>query len=246
MALSLDGTTGITSDGGTPVIENLDTTATGIAVTGELTTTGNVGIGTNSPASALDVNGKISLSSGTYRAINYRAGNNDILYEFDGGDFYRQDIGTSSHQFFTGNTERLRIDSAGRVTMPYQPVFSARLSSNQTANSGVAILQFASTDINQGSHFNTSTYRFTAPVAGKYYLNLRQYCNPASGSYVGVYITGTPGTRYAFNSVGNDVSVALTWIVYLAAGDYVEGYYYNSGTYTARTDGTAFEGYLIG
>ena len=45
MALSLDGTTGITSDGGTPVIENLDTTATGIAVTGELTTTGNLGLG---------------------------------------------------------------------------------------------------------------------------------------------------------------------------------------------------------
>ena len=40
MALSLDGTTGITSDGGTPVIENLDTTATGIAVTGTITADG--------------------------------------------------------------------------------------------------------------------------------------------------------------------------------------------------------------
>ena len=40
MALSLDVTTGITSDGGTPVIENLDTTATGIAVTGTITADG--------------------------------------------------------------------------------------------------------------------------------------------------------------------------------------------------------------
>ena len=45
MALSLDGTTGITSDGGTPVIENLDTTATGINVTGVLTATSFSGDG---------------------------------------------------------------------------------------------------------------------------------------------------------------------------------------------------------
>ena len=45
MALNLDGTTGITSDSGTPVIENLNTTATGIDITGQLTTTGNIGVG---------------------------------------------------------------------------------------------------------------------------------------------------------------------------------------------------------
>ena len=80
-----------------------------------ITNAGNVGIATSSPVSALDVNGKISLSGGAYRAINYRSGNSDILYEFDSGDFYRQDIATSSHQFFTANNERMRIDSSGRL-----------------------------------------------------------------------------------------------------------------------------------
>jgi hypothetical protein len=141
---------------------------------------------------------------------------------------------------------RLKVDQSGRVITPQQPVFSVRLSSNQTVNSGIALLDFSSVDINIGSHFNTSTKRFTAPVAGKYFLNLRMYCNPASGSYIGLYITGSPGTRYAFSPVGNDVSTDLTWIVNMAANDYVEAYYYNSGTHTARPDGTAFEGFLIG
>jgi hypothetical protein len=45
----------------------------------------------------------------------YRAGNNDVILEADNGDFYRQDIANSNHAFFTGNTERLHIDSSGRL-----------------------------------------------------------------------------------------------------------------------------------
>ena len=241
---------------------------TGDTMTGDLRVDAKLNVNTSSYAQQLAV--RQDDANGLYRGVKVLnwAGNNAVSgvyfqgYDWvQGGIWHGRGVTTGTNRSGAlvlgtnpdtnnlteeGLVGRLIIDNAGRVTMPYQPVFSARLSSNQTVNSGIAILQFASTDINQGSHFNTSTYRFTAPVAGKYYLNLRQYCNPASGTYMGVYITGTPGTRYGFSPVGNDTSVDVTWIVYLAAGDYVEGYYYNSGTMTARPDGTAFEGFLIG
>jgi hypothetical protein len=86
-------------------------------------TSQNVGIGTTSPAYKLDVNGSINISADSFyrigastdRYIQYRTANSDILYSFDSGDFYRQDIGNSNHSWFTGNAERMRIDSSGGV-----------------------------------------------------------------------------------------------------------------------------------
>ena len=57
--------------------------------------------------------GVLKLGSGANRRLMYRSGNNDVILEADSGDFYRQDIANSTHQFYTGNNERLRITSAG-------------------------------------------------------------------------------------------------------------------------------------
>tara|TARA_B100000424_G_scaffold86254_1_gene64510 strand:+ start:1825 stop:3969 length:2145 start_codon:yes stop_codon:yes gene_type:complete len=59
--------------------------------------------------------GVIKLATGANRRLMYRAGDNDVLLESDSGDFYRQNIANSDHSFFTGNLERLRIDSSGRL-----------------------------------------------------------------------------------------------------------------------------------
>ena len=59
--------------------------------------------------------GVLKLASGANRRLMYRSGNNDVLLESDSGDFYRQNINNSSHSFFTGNNERLRIASDGKV-----------------------------------------------------------------------------------------------------------------------------------
>ena len=86
-----------------------------------INSSGNVGIGTASPAYKLDVAGSVNVSSdssytlgaGADRFIKYRSGDNDILFSFDAGDFYQQNITSSYHAWFTGNNERMRIDSSG-------------------------------------------------------------------------------------------------------------------------------------
>jgi len=84
---------------------------------------GNVGIGTSSPAYKLDVVGSVNVpadssyvfGAGSDRFIKYRSSDNDILYSFDAGDFYQQNIASSYHAWFTGNNERMRIDSSGNL-----------------------------------------------------------------------------------------------------------------------------------
>jgi hypothetical protein len=125
MALILDGTTGITSDGGTPVIENLNTTATGIDITGEVTSDGltvdsttlvvdeannRVGIGTSSPTRTLEVRGGFSASSSSQQIL--------LLSDFAENRIYSRDSSTGDYPLaiYTGVTERLRILSSGGIT----------------------------------------------------------------------------------------------------------------------------------
>ena len=47
------------------------------------------------------------------RMIKYRSGDNDMIYEFDAGDFYRQDIGNNRHEFFIGNSKVTSVTGDG-------------------------------------------------------------------------------------------------------------------------------------
>jgi len=60
--------------------------------------------------------------------------------------------------------------NTGAVRMPVQPCFTAILNTTRDwANTGA--LQFDGVHINNGSHYSTSTYRFTAPVDGVYFFS---------------------------------------------------------------------------
>jgi len=91
--------------------------------------------------------------------------------------------------FAEGGVEALRIDSSGRVTMPYQPGFKIGVNS-RNATGSVRILSTDAGDtfqttrdyFNTGSHFTTSNGRFTAPVAGTYMFILSVMRNAANGS----------------------------------------------------------------
>ena len=71
-------------------------------------------------------------------------------------------------------SEKMRIDSAGHVTIPLQPAFNVTMDGNQN-NIAVnpsenTIIEFDTEVFDQNADFNPSTYKFTAPVTGKYLL----------------------------------------------------------------------------
>ena len=68
-----------------------------------------------------------------------------------------------------GTTSHMVMDSTGAVTKPLQPAFrvSNGTQNDVAINSNVTIL-FSSEIYDKNSDFNTSTYTFTAPVAGRY------------------------------------------------------------------------------
>jgi hypothetical protein len=114
------------------------------------------------------------------------------------------------------------------MTKELQPAFSAYVSSsthnNWTGTAG-AVYPFSQAVINRGSHYNTSTYRFTAPVAGLYYFGFRfnRYTDSkfdsgifknGSAVYYDEYRTGTPT-----NDWHQEFSA---WLVEASANDYFD------------------------
>lgn len=69
----------------------------------------------------------------------------------------------------SNGTAALTIDTGGRIITPNIPIFYAYQSAGLAAGTlGPFTNQFNTTLVNVGNHYNTTTGRFTAPVAGTY------------------------------------------------------------------------------
>lgn len=211
----------------------------GDTMTGNLIVDANVGIGASSP------DGKLDIESST---------SNHLFLTRTGVGAYSFGVGASNAlQIRNDGTERMRIDSAGRVTTPYQPMFECSPSSNiGLSTTADTKMVFNTLFENIGSHYSTSTGRFTAPVAGTYYFYVAgSMVTAGTDNYVSTHFrkNGTDWSMYGRSgSYGAQyVSAVSIKVGYLLANDYVELWAYcnASGTYLHSTE-CRFGGFLIG
>jgi hypothetical protein len=224
--------------------------------------TGNVGIGTSSPTDNLYISRSTNAAGGisVVNTNNAQASQIAQLYLQGGDNAYAQiklqanSVNSSirgnsdgSLAFLSSTTERMRIDSSGYVTMPYQPAFRAFTATSFT---GSTVVIFGSTQFNTGGHYSTSTGRFTAPIAGRYFFTFYLL---SAGGYTGDFWGGLRknGSSLAYAEIdwpGDYRTIATSTVVQLAAGDYVDVIIAQGNTYAGGGDGewSAFSGYLIG
>ena len=212
---------------------------------------------------ALDLN--TTNSGGAYIQLDTGVSGANIGYIGAGSQLVTgsatNDLGFRSVQnlvFSTGgSTERLRIDSSGIITKPYQPAFlavnTASYAGNATISAGSHFDFFKATKFNRGNHFDTTNGYFVAPVTGIYYMNAQiSVRSSATGVQIGYTVNGTVyhgGTdSLVFEANVNGISAMHpngALLMSLSAGDIVR-LYNRSASFTCGRHHSWWQGYLIG
>jgi len=124
------------------------------------------------------------------------------------------------------------VCTGGEVTKPRTPAFLARAKTgdysqnNQTGTSEVHIMQYCNERFDQGADFGGACKVFTAPVGGKYFLNMENGPNGIAGCVYAAIVIYTSNATYvhSFNQCaaavsGGYASVNLTVLADMDAGD---------------------------
>ena len=153
------------------------------------------------------------------------------------------------------NTTAMTIDSAGRVALnPQVPMWRAELSANQSlsANTWTQVnFNTVPTAGDPDNAFNTSSYRYVAPVKGWYHISAVCSINVNAANmlmYSAFKINGN-FVNYNEKSESNDARWTHSIMEQLAVGDYVEVFVYvnNSNVIEIRGGGeeSQFHGFLV-
>jgi hypothetical protein len=153
------------------------------------------------------------------------AGTNDSVHiRADGANLKFMNASGGATIFEQNGTERLRIDSSGRRTLPYQPMC-------YVVYTGTAIVRGTRIPLvttngtypgtNQGNHWSNSTNIFTCPVAGVYHASLNITGNTTQSVQCQPTIRKNSGVVAYSYYPGGGVSISIL----CAANDTIEFLY---------------------
>jgi len=215
--------------------------------------------------------GSKSTSSSYSQATAMIAGRR-LAYQGDtnwhGGELYfwtaTSGGATTVNQGIPDGDPAMILDSRRRMKIPFQPSFQVHRGNGAnftiTNSSDTTVLPFNTVRHDTAGNYNTSTYRFTAPIAGRYlFCATVRFDGSSAGTYLRTFFTvnggsGNGGSAFNYGHKingpsgysSNYHSLTISAVINLSASDYVSvigGI--NSGTTDMHCE-SQFSGYFLG
>ena len=219
---------------------------------------GKVGIGTTSPLRKLHV-----ADAGDAHIVLQSTGaaDNSEIFEIGIGANAANKVDLTFRTRLnsgSGGTEYMRITNDGEVQTPLQPGFYAypSVGTYNTPVSAWATLNFNTTGWNTGNHYDTSNFRFTAPIAGKYLICWKlqlENANQPTWIYAYPVVNGsrsvqrTKGISFSDFKVTPDYHTEMgSFILNLAINDYVTFDIHTNGASKVFKGESHWSGILLG
>ena len=241
-----------------------------------ITSAGDVGIASATPSHRLEVaynddndgfvinnmsrGGKFRFATSGTNAENF-----DIQRYDSANDTFRRYLlfGPSEFSVYTGSTtsatERLSVDSSGRVTIPSQAAALVYKTGTSQGYTSDAIVNYDATSYSQGGMtINNDRNRITVPVAGKYMINACvsgsvTTASSGDGWQLKILRDGSVyNSSYGFpiettgSETGQELAYTISMVVDAAANDYFEIEIGNVGAAAASISRGYFGIYLLG
>ena len=189
------------------------------------------------------------------RGIRLGAGNDFQLYH-DGTDNHINVTGAQTLNIQTSGNNAIVVDANGIITKPLQPAFLARGTTQNNMAVGSDVTIVLSTEVfDQNADYNNGTYTFTAPITGRYQLNMNLYLtnlDTAANFYYGAIKTSNQFYYNLFDPgpLASDPvywSLTMSVLADMDANDTASVVFNqaNGGQQTDSTTHSHFLGYLV-